>query len=318
MASTLIIHHWLIDHASGSLIHQTTGEQRRLGEYQLKLLQVLADHAGQTLTREELTNLVWERRVIGNNSLPNAIHALRLALEDDGKQQRIIKTVPKKGYILEAEFCQFGTSAESAEKTEGELSDVESLTDIPPITTPSSAVDTAETHLPVSKKRAFWFWLVPLQSLLLLGLLLILAKNFFTTASLQPQEKHSAAYSNIRVVEIHRRWGVTPNTEDLNKQLGPVLFALNQQLKNRQMNMDIFLQTSGVSLQYTIMLSNACDHQQLAMNILNWRTDGRQLSALVYRESERKINEMANCVTKSAGNNVASATDSRGHEPAVH
>lgn len=71
--------------------------KKRLGEYQLKLLDILTQHAGEILSREELTNMVWERRVIGNNSLPNAIHALRAALEDDGKQQRIIKTIPKKG-----------------------------------------------------------------------------------------------------------------------------------------------------------------------------------------------------------------------------
>ncbi|CCP05789.1 transcriptional regulator [Erwinia amylovora MR1] len=32
------------------------------------------------------------------------------------------------------------------------------------------------------------------------------------------------------------------------------------------------------------------------MNIVNWRMNGSLLSALIFRESERKLNEMANCV----------------------
>lgn len=107
MTPYCIIHHWYVDFSVGTLTHKNTGEQRRLGEFQIRLLQVLAEHAGEILSRDELNQLVWERRVIGNNSLPNAIHALRVALEDDGKQQKIIKTIPKKGYILEKEYCQF-------------------------------------------------------------------------------------------------------------------------------------------------------------------------------------------------------------------
>lgn len=316
MTPSLIIHHWLIDHASGSLIHQVTGEQRRLGEYQLKLLQVLADHAGQTLTREELTNLVWERRVIGNNSLPNAIHALRLALEDDGKQQRIIKTVPKKGYILEAEFCQFITLADilpqPAEASASEEAQTESgpgadANPGAPIDVQAGPLIPAAPPVPAVEAR-FWRWLVLGQAVLLAALLVVIARNYFTASPTQLQEKNSVAYSNIRMVEVRRGWDGSSASDDLNKQLGPVLFSLNQYLKNRQVNMEVFFFTSGTALNYTMTLTNRCDRRQLAMNIINWRTDGAQLSALIYREGERKINEMANCVDKSAGDNAAAGT----------
>lgn len=102
----LSVNDWVIDHHSGSICNLITMEQKRLGEYQLKLLDILAQNAGQILTREALTAQVWERRVIGNNSLPNAIHVLRVALEDDGKKQQIIKTIPKKGYLLERDYCR--------------------------------------------------------------------------------------------------------------------------------------------------------------------------------------------------------------------
>lgn len=100
------VNKWSIDLSTGFITHQETGEQKRLGEYQLKLLTVLLQHTGQILTRDELTDLVWKRRVIGNNSLPNAIHTLRVALGDDKKQQRIIQTIPKIGYLLDATYCE--------------------------------------------------------------------------------------------------------------------------------------------------------------------------------------------------------------------
>jgi DNA-binding winged helix-turn-helix (wHTH) protein len=47
-----------------------------------------------------LMSAVWKNRIVGGNSLPTAVHALRVAIDDDGKQQEIIKTIPKKGIYL--------------------------------------------------------------------------------------------------------------------------------------------------------------------------------------------------------------------------
>lgn len=99
------INDWLIDESANALVNAHTGELRKLGEYQFRLLTVLVEHAGKVLSREDITNMVWVDRVIGSNSLPNAVHALRTALEDDGKTQRIIRTIPKRGYLLSAEYC---------------------------------------------------------------------------------------------------------------------------------------------------------------------------------------------------------------------
>jgi len=182
MASHYVIHNWLIDKDSGSLIHQLTGEKRRLGEYQFKLLLTLAQHAGKTLTREELTSLVWERRVIGNNSLPNAVHALRVALEDNGKQQRIIKTIPKKGYILEAEYCQWLLPDD--EQTVSSAPDEITAS---PFFTANGQIKEAEAReewqnknqqpgaLPQQEvRKSFWRWLCLAQAILLLTLLFFL------------------------------------------------------------------------------------------------------------------------------------------------
>lgn len=97
---------WAIDNETGTLTHQTSKETRRLGEFQHKLLLILMENAGEICTREMLIHKVWENRVIGPNSLSNAIHALRLALGDDGKSQQIIRTIPKIGYLLSLEYCK--------------------------------------------------------------------------------------------------------------------------------------------------------------------------------------------------------------------
>lgn len=55
---------------------------------------MLLEHVGEILSRDEITNLVWHRRVIGRNVLPNAIHTLRIALGDENKQQ-LFRQFPK-------------------------------------------------------------------------------------------------------------------------------------------------------------------------------------------------------------------------------
>lgn len=163
MVSRYLIHDWLIIKESGSLIHRETAEQRRLGEYQLKLLLVLAERAGQVITREELTQLVWENRVIGNNSLPNAIHALRNALNDNGKQQRIIKTLPRKGYSLEAKYCRLLPPEEVPLWEEAETRAEDRRAD------PDQQEKTPGRH-----EARFWRWLS-----LMLGMLLSAAVIIF-------------------------------------------------------------------------------------------------------------------------------------------
>lgn len=308
MTADYIIHHWYVDFSSGTLLHQLTGEERRLGEYQFKLLQVLAENAGKTLSRDELTTLVWERRVIGINSLPNAIHALRVALEDDGKQQRIIKTVPKKGYILEAEYCQRVPSMD--EEAQAAIpapvdDDPLALEDnveasepqpehAPPVASLAESL-TEDAPLQPTTRR-FWYWLVPAQLVLLLGLIIWLFVMPMLAPVTRVTERDPGVYSNIRLLELNRQNEKTFACEDLHNQLRTALYPLNQLLKNRQVKMDAIFFGSCTSLNYTLTLKNSCDRTQLAMNILNWRTNGALLTALIYRETERKLNEMENCV----------------------
>ena len=108
---SIIINNWRMDPSLNALIHCETGETRRLGEYHFILLETLAKNADVVLSRSYLCAEVWKNRIVGGNSLPTAIHALRVAIDDDGKQQNIIKTIPKKGYLCNKEYVSFPESS---------------------------------------------------------------------------------------------------------------------------------------------------------------------------------------------------------------
>lgn len=303
------VNNWLVDVASGSILHLTTGERKRLGEYQLKLLDILVQDAGKIFTREELTNLVWERRVIGNNSLPNAIHALRTALEDDGKNQRIIKTIPRKGYLLEAEYCCV------VEKDEDEVSDPEEedrdvqetwlLSQQPE---PDATAEIAEktTDIEPAVETAAVVAPKPHRSSMLAFILVILLTASATAGicwylfggraeHLVAREVQPGVYSNIHLYAVEATGDPAYMSANLYGKLKDSLYALNQQIKMQSASMNVYFHSNNSSMNYSFMLSNQCDKKQLAMAIYHWRTDTVQLNNLILRETRRKLNELATC-----------------------
>lgn len=312
------VNNWLVDLPSGSLISLVTGERKRLGEYQLKLLDVLLENAGKILTREELTTLVWERRVIGNNSLPNAIHALRSALEDDGKQQRIIKTIPKKGYLLEQAWCRFvEKESEEIDLPETEI-DGFVLPTLNPTAENSAAEDTetapdnamvvepppADLPVPVEgslvepARPRFQHPLITLAILLVTILIGALAGWQYAGSQgpkIVASEQEVAVYSNIRIYELSESNRLEMSKEDFYSKIKDTLYAINQQIKTQSVNMTVYYQSVDQTLNYTFALKSRCDNKQLAMAIYHWRIDPTQLNNLILRETRRKISEMETC-----------------------
>lgn len=299
------VNNWLLDLPSGSILHIVTGERRRLGEYQIKLLNVLMQEAGRILTRDELTQLVWERRVIGNNSLPNAIHALRAALEDDGKRQKIIKTIPRKGYLLEPEYCRFidneemESSPEPVAEAESDVpcpvqpveeAPVES--EVPPV---AEAVDTPNAT--ASSRGQYLIIIVLLLLLTALGSIAIAGKlaRSHRDDPLIGQETQANVYSNIRLFAIDHAGNPTWEQDNLYSKLKDSFYMLNQQIKSQGVNMRVYYLSENQTLNYTFSLTNRCDNKQLVMTIYHWRIDAQRLNNLIVRETRRKLDEMATC-----------------------
>ncbi|MGF6271351.1 DNA-binding winged helix-turn-helix (wHTH) protein [Lelliottia nimipressuralis] len=312
------VNNWLVDLPSGSLISMVTGERKRLGEYQLKLLDVLLENAGKILTREELTTLVWERRVIGNNSLPNAIHALRSALEDDGKQQKIIKTIPKKGYLLEQAWCRFVEK----ESEEIDLPDTEidgfvlptlsptvehNAADEPDIVSePVKVMETPSIEIAVPTERPvivpakprFQHPLITLAALLVTVMIgAIFGWHYAGNQGpkIVAAEQEVAVYSNIHIYELSESNRLEMSKEDFYSKIKDTLYTINQQIKTQSMTMTVYYQSIDQTLNYTFALNSRCDKKQLVMAIYHWRIDPTQLNNLILRETRRKISEMETC-----------------------
>ncbi|MCG6901981.1 MAG: winged helix-turn-helix domain-containing protein [Rhodobacter sp.] len=68
----------------------------------LDLIGFFARHPGQLVSRDELVEAVWGGRFISDSAISSRINAARAALGDDGTAQRLIKTVPRRGFRFEA------------------------------------------------------------------------------------------------------------------------------------------------------------------------------------------------------------------------
>ena len=64
------------------------------------LLVCLAQNSGKLVSRDELINSVWKGRIVSDATVDARIAAARRAIDDDGKRQRFIKTVPRRGLLV--------------------------------------------------------------------------------------------------------------------------------------------------------------------------------------------------------------------------
>jgi TolB-like protein/Tfp pilus assembly protein PilF len=69
----------------------------------LALLSVLLEHAGETVTKEAINELVWHGRIVSDAALSGRVKTLRALLGDDGQRQEVIRTVRKRGFRFVAD-----------------------------------------------------------------------------------------------------------------------------------------------------------------------------------------------------------------------
>jgi DNA-binding winged helix-turn-helix (wHTH) protein len=61
------------------------------------LLVHLVDHPDRVIGRDELISVIWKGRIVSESALATCINAARSAIGDNGGEQRLIKTLPRKG-----------------------------------------------------------------------------------------------------------------------------------------------------------------------------------------------------------------------------
>jgi DNA-binding winged helix-turn-helix (wHTH) protein len=84
------------------------------GEIELRpksfeVLRYLVENAGRLVSKDELIKAVWSNVIVTDESLARCVSDVRLALGDRG--QRIIRTVPRRGYLLAVRTCEVEASA---------------------------------------------------------------------------------------------------------------------------------------------------------------------------------------------------------------
>lgn len=91
-------------------VDQTRGELRRDGEpvpiepQVLELIACFAGNAGKILSRDDLIDAVWGGRIVSDSTISSRINAARVALGDNGTQQKVIRTISRRGFRFEPEI----------------------------------------------------------------------------------------------------------------------------------------------------------------------------------------------------------------------
>ncbi len=77
-----------------------------------RVLERLLANCGEVVSRDELLAYAWENRVVSQGSLNQQIYTLRQCLSDDGN--RIIQTLPRRGYLFNPQFLEADQTPEPA------------------------------------------------------------------------------------------------------------------------------------------------------------------------------------------------------------
>jgi TolB-like protein/tetratricopeptide (TPR) repeat protein len=94
-----------------------------MGPQVFDLLLYLVQNRERVVTKDDLLNAVWGGRIVSESTLTSHINAVRKAIGDSGEQQRLIRTVPRKGFrfvgdVSEAQQPTGALQAESARPNE--------------------------------------------------------------------------------------------------------------------------------------------------------------------------------------------------------
>lgn len=83
------------------------GKKYKLGIGDFTVLEILLNSVDTPVDRETLFKEAWAGKVVSEASLTQSIFNLRVALGDDGKKQRVLKTIAKKGYMITSDSISF-------------------------------------------------------------------------------------------------------------------------------------------------------------------------------------------------------------------
>src|SRR5262249_40069414 len=79
----------------------------------LDLLICLVENRNRVVTKEDLIALVWGGRIVSDATLTSRIYAARKAVGDSGQNQRLIRTIARKGlrFVADVRACSDAAKA---------------------------------------------------------------------------------------------------------------------------------------------------------------------------------------------------------------
>lgn len=89
---------WLVSPLSNQISNKN--KKKEVVPKLMETLCFLADHHSQVVSADLIVEAIWQKTVVGDNSLYNNIAQLRKLLEDTERKKHYIETIPKKGYRL--------------------------------------------------------------------------------------------------------------------------------------------------------------------------------------------------------------------------
>ncbi len=129
-----------LDLAKGCLFNGVQEIKLRPKVYEA--LKYLVEHPGRLISKQELMQAVWPDSFVTDDSLVQCALELRRALDD--RDQQLLKTVPRRGYLFSAKVTQLSQTADPFPTTE--LYDLADARDLP-----SAKVSSKRHDLPVPR-----------------------------------------------------------------------------------------------------------------------------------------------------------------------
>lgn len=142
------------------LLH--AGRPVTLASRDFDVLLALVQNFGQTIDKNDLMETVWEDTFVEEGNLNRHVSTLRRVLGDDPREQRFIKTIPKRGYRFTSDVREIVEQAETV-----------SLENV----SRSRVVITEETT------EGFWTWPKLLVAAAVFGIVLVAGLGLYNLAT---------------------------------------------------------------------------------------------------------------------------------------
>lgn len=104
-----------LDVDRGALLH--ADDEIKLRPQSFEVLRYLLEHHGRLISKDELLDSVWGHKAVTDDSITQCLIEVRRAIRDTS--QKMIVTVPKRGYIFDLQVLESSDSVEASSAPAG-------------------------------------------------------------------------------------------------------------------------------------------------------------------------------------------------------